>query len=125
MSLPVETCVTLDEYRVQVLGLKQWDVAEGCRCSQQSVSLVERGWLPKSSSNLYAKLLKAYQLQRQEEHFVRMVKNAQRLAALKMHIADDFPLALFAQPSDEGLVVRIPPDHFLKDSISSERRLSS
>ncbi len=115
MSVNVETFVTLGEYRAQVLGFTQREMAETLQCSQGLVSQLELGWLPKAASERRAKFLRAYQLLGREEHFERMVKNAQRLKALKTHIAEDFPLALFARPSAEagGLVVELPPAVFL------------
>lgn len=107
MDLSIEQCVTLDEYRKQILGLMQWEVAKDAGCSQTLISFIERGLLIRKASEKYPRILKAYQLTRQADQYVRMVRNAARLKALRTKIKDDFPLELFAKDTERGRVIQI------------------
>lgn len=105
MSMQIRNCVTLREYRDQVLGLNQSDIATAALCDQSWVSAVENGKPPRRSSRTWDALLRAYGLMGQEDQFMRMIQNAARLKALRKTLAEDFPLQLFAVQSDTGLVI--------------------
>lgn len=76
------SCGTLSEWRVEVLGLRQVDVARLAACEQAWISAVERGHLPRKWNR--ANLLMAYGLAGQDQEFERLVKGgakARELAA--------------------------------------------
>lgn len=109
MGMQAKDCVTLHQYIRQVLGIKQAEVARRACCDQSWVSIVFGGELPGRNSRTWVGFIQALSLIGQEEQFVRMVQNAARLRALKKHISQDFPLALFAADEANGKIVRIPP----------------
>lgn len=88
-------CVTLAEYRLEVLRAKQDDIARRARCTQAWLSQIERGHLPKPWS--CDEISKAYDLE--DEDFVRLVRNAKAEQELKK--AETLPLWEFAQGEGE------------------------
>lgn len=91
MKTKSEECLTLREYREEVLGMPQTDVARAAKCHQAWVSHVEGGHLPRRWK--WDNLLKAYRLEPAE--FSRLVKGAKAVKALKQ--ADTLPLWEFAK----------------------------
>lgn len=74
LSNPAAGCVTLAEFRIEVLGMKQSELALRAKCKQAWISQVESGHLPKPWSR--GRLLQAYGLERWEREFVRMVQGS-------------------------------------------------
>ena len=103
--LSVEMCITLHDYVDRILRVSQWEIAKRAGCSQAYVSQVMCGALPRARSEKYEPLVQALQLTGREDHFVRMVRNAAKLRALRKHVADDMPLFSYAQMKERGMVV--------------------
>jgi predicted transcriptional regulator len=64
-----EECRFLAEYRLEVLGLRQADIATAARCRQAWISHIEAGHLPAPWKR--NAILKAYRIA--ESEFVRLV----------------------------------------------------
>ncbi|MBI5614908.1 MAG: helix-turn-helix domain-containing protein [Gammaproteobacteria bacterium] len=92
MKTSARECLTLAEYREQVLRLSQREVAALARCKQAWISTVERGHLPKPKN--WLRLLKAYRLEGDEgeREFERMIRTARNLIAMRMPLSEDLPL---------------------------------
>lgn len=83
--------LTLAEYRENVLGLRQSDVALKAGCAQSWISQVERGHLPKPWNR--EQIMRGYGLtQKQEPQFVSMIQTAKRLKALPKPMRETEPL---------------------------------
>lgn len=80
----------LAKYRIEVLGMKQSEVAEKAGCQQAWISQVERGHLPKPWER--DALLKAYGLQKRESYFVKLVTDAKKMQALQKPVLETEPL---------------------------------
>lgn len=114
MGVTAKNCQTLAEYREEVLkGKTQDDIAEdvGDGCSQPWVSQVENGHLPGHRHGVRDRFVAAYQLQGQEEEFVRMVRTAARLKALRKPMSETEPLLASATAERRGKVERLPESH--------------
>jgi len=106
MKWDVRECISLAEYRECVLRLTQNEVALTGKTSQEWISQIEQGHLPRPKQ--WAYLLKAYGLDRVpdgERHFVRLVEGARIMRALRRPITDDYPLFAVACHGGQGAVV--------------------
>ncbi len=90
-----------------MLGTSQAEVAKRACCDQSWVSTVFNGHLPKRGTRTWDGLVRALSLIGQEDQFCRMVQNGARVKALKRHVTEDFPLALFASPGESGRVISL------------------
>jgi len=81
-------CVRLKEYREEVLGAPQTEVALRAKVSQARISAIEAGKLPRKWN--WPPFLKAYGLTESEFH--RLVTGEAKLRALTVPVAEDLPL---------------------------------
>ena len=95
-------CATLKEYREQVIGLPQSEVARRAKSHQARYSAIERGGLPRKW--MWEPWLKALELNGVE--FERLVRGATMAAVLKTPAAEDFPLSEVVQNPDAKVIGR-------------------
>jgi len=85
-----EECLTLGEYRREVLRQPQTSIARAANCAQGWISQVELGHLPAPWRR--EQLMRAYRLDRKPGEFERLVLGATRTEALKTPVAKTEPL---------------------------------
>ena len=83
-------CVTLGEYRREVLQQPQTEIARRAKCAQGWISQVELGHLPAPWRRDV--LLKAYELTDAPEQFERLVLAAAKSKELKKPLSETHPL---------------------------------
>jgi DNA-binding XRE family transcriptional regulator len=94
-------CVRLREFREEVLGAPQTEVALRAKVSQARISAIESGKLPRKWN--WPPYLKAYGLTESEFH--RLVTGEAKLRALTVPVAEDLPLFASVEGRGEESVV--------------------
>lgn len=90
MKRSVKDCISLSEYRKEVLCQPQTEIARRAKCAQGWISQVERGHLPATWRR--DALLKAYELESRPAEFERLVLGAAKSAELQKPIDETHPL---------------------------------
>lgn len=103
MKTTSQECITLGEYRREVMKVPQRQIAKDAKCSQGWVTQIECGHLPQPWNR--AVLLSAYELD--EPEFIRLVQGANKTKAITQPISEDMPLFSMAEEQLVKEIVRL------------------